>query len=403
MCRDSVQPSPLPPAAEPLTAASVPRRNRLVKRAGRVCAAGGLLVWASWLAGCAESAPIRPPAIQGVSAIATGWTHSCLLTTDGRVRCWGNNQDGQLGDGTRATKYAPESVVGLLGSASDVAVGERHTCILTVSGGVKCWGSNQSAQLGDGTRVDRVTPTEVLGLSGGVRMVAAGDRHTCALTTRGSVQCWGSNRYGQLGDGTYEERAKPVQVSNLESGVVAIAAGWRHTCALMESGGVRCWGHNHEGQLGDRTHVDKLIPVEVSGLSGATMIAAGGRHTCALLAAGTVSCWGGNERGQLGLGTTESVAAPAPVAGLTDVRAIAAGWQHTCAVMRDGRAACWGNNEKGQVVAGGGVVRKNPTLIPSSMGAVVRLAAGGHHTCLLSSGGALRCWGDNEYGQSVRQ
>ncbi len=350
--------------------------------------------------GCAATPPMPSPVVRGASAAASGWAHTCAVTTDGRVHCWGNNQDGQLGDGTRETRATPHTVVGLLGSARSVTVGERHSCILAAGGGVKCWGSNQAAQLGDGTRVDRVTPTEVRGLSGGVRMVAAGERHTCALLSGGGVRCWGSNRHGQLGDGTYEDRSSAVPVSDLGAGVKAIAAGWRHTCALMEDGGVRCWGANNDGQLGDRTGVEKLIPVEVHGLdSGGTMIAAGGRHTCAVVSTGGVKCWGYNERGQLGNRTLDSVSVPTFVPDVTNVGAISTGWQHTCVLAGAGSIVCWGNNEKGQVSAGGDLARTRPVAVSPSPGFGFALAAGGHHTCAIVREGDVRCWGDNEYGQ----
>ncbi|GKS57130.1 hypothetical protein YTPLAS18_06570 [Nitrospira sp.] len=352
--------------------------------------------------GCTAPAPPVPtPSLQGVTTLASGWTHSCALTKDGRVRCWGNNQDGQLGDGTRVSQHTPDLVVGLLGSARDVTVGERHTCILTASGGVKCWGSNEASQLGDGTRTDRVSPTEVHELPSGVRMVAAGERHTCAMSERGEVHCWGGNRHGQLGDGSFDTRARAIRVVELEPGIRGLAVGWRHTCVLTASGGVKCWGANQDGQLGDRTVVDKAIPVDVFGLtSGVAMIAAGARHTCAALDAGGVRCWGANDRGQLGNGTTDPVATiGGPIPGLTEVRALSAGWQHTCALA--GKAVfCWGDNEKGQVIdTGTRLIVPTPVEAPLGQAEVLRVAAGGHHTCVLVSEGDFSCWGDNEYGQ----
>ena len=167
--------------------------------------------------------------------------------------------------------------------ATQVGTGYAHTCALTVSGGVKCWGNNTYGQLGDGTTQERLTPMDVAGLKSGVQAIATGSYHSCALTTSGGVKCWGKNDGGQLGDGTTQRRRAPVDVVGLSSGVRAIAAGLYHTCAVTEAGGVKCWGLNNGGQLGDGTGTQRLTPVDVVGLSsGVRTVTAGYFHTCAL-------------------------------------------------------------------------------------------------------------------------
>ena len=297
----------------------------------------------------------------GVKAISAGWRHTCAVTTADRVVCWGNNHDGQLGDGTRVDRKKPEDVLGLMSAITALATGERHTCALTTSGGVKCWGNNHDGELGDGTKVDRVTPLDVVGLTSGVTAISAGWRHTCALTTAGGVKCWGNNHDGQLGDGTETDRQTPVDVAGLSSGVTAISARWRHTCALTTAGGVKCWGGNHDGQLGLGTRNDANTPTEVVELtSGVKAISAGWRHVCALTSNGDVKCWGGNHDGQLGDRTGIDRKAPVDVVMVPGRSiAIAAGGQHTCA-MDSKTITCWGENEDGQL--GDGTFKNSLTV-----------------------------------------
>jgi alpha-tubulin suppressor-like RCC1 family protein len=202
-------------------------------------------------------------------------------------------------------------VIGLSSDISGIALGNQHSCAVIVGGGAKCWGSNVYGQLGDGTRIDRTTPVDVLGLSSGVASIAAGGDnaysygHSCAVTEVGGVKCWGSNEYGQLGDGTTLDQLTPVEVNGLTSGVAQVSAGWHHSCALTQSGGVKCWGDNELSQLGDGTNIERWTPVDVAGLTnGVAEVAAGSSHTCALMdqsqGAG-VKCWGHNHYGQLGV------------------------------------------------------------------------------------------------------
>ena len=187
---------------------------------------------------------------------------------------------------------APATAIGSAGTA--ISAGSDHTCALTSAGGVKCWGYNAFGQLGDGT----TTTQNDAGRRQRPDQRRHGDQrrrhHTCALTSAGGVKCWGYNGIGQLGDGTTTYNTTPVDVSGLTSGVSAISAGGGHTCALTSAGGVKCWGDNTFGQLGDGTTTDRTTPVDVSGLSQRRHRDQRRRHdhTCALTSAGGVKCWG---------------------------------------------------------------------------------------------------------------
>jgi trimeric autotransporter adhesin len=287
----------------------------------------------------------------GVAAVSTEWDDSCALTTNGSVECWGDNADGQLGDGTTTDSATPVEVSGLTSGVTAIASGYSFACALTSAGGVECWGSNTDGQLGDGTTTDSTTPVAVSGLSSGVIAIATGEGHACALTSVGGVECWGYNNDGQLGNETTANSSTPVQVSGLSSGVTAIATGWWHTCALTSAGGVECWGDNAEGQLGDGTTTDNTTPVAVTGLtSGVTTIAAGAAHTCALSTAGGVECWGYNSEGQLGDGTNTDSPTPVDVSGLSSgISALSAGVLHTCALTTAGGVECWGYGVDGEL------------------------------------------------------
>ena len=337
--------------------------------------------------------------------VAAGHYHTCALTAGGGVACWGFNNDGQLGDGTRMDRLTPTAVSGLGSGIAAIAAGANHTCALTAGGGVVCWGRNTDGQLGNGgsgSSSRSLTPTPVVGLENGVAAIAAGYAHTCALTTGGAVLCWGANWAGQLGDGTTAERKTPTAVIGLESGIATLVTGGVHTCAVTSAGGAMCWGWNTTGQLGDGTTTGRLTPVAVAGLEGGVeMLTAGDTHTCAVTAAGGGVCWGKNLSGQLGDGTTADRWTPTAVSELgSGVAGITAGFSHTCAAATGGTVVCWGRNAEGQLGDGTTVPRLTPTAISGLERRVATVVAGGYHTCAVTAGGgAVLCWGWNQYGQ----
>jgi alpha-tubulin suppressor-like RCC1 family protein len=262
------------------------------------------------------------PYLNEVSGISAGGSHSLALLSDGTVVSWGENEYGQLGDGTHTGP---------------------GTCTLVS-------GLNEESEI---TKPCSATPVVVSGLSG-VTAVAAGGDHSLALLANGTVMAWGANGNGQLGNGTTENSDVPVAVSGL-SGVTAIAAGSGHSVALLSNGTVVAWGANKWGQLGDGTTKDRDVPVAVSGLSGVTAVSAGGAESLALLSDGTARSWGGNGYGLLGDGSTESEFSDLPVAvsGLSGVAALSAGEEDSVAVLSDGAVMSWGHNFIGLLGIGG--------------------------------------------------
>jgi alpha-tubulin suppressor-like RCC1 family protein len=346
-------------------------------------------------AGGASGAPGEPTTV--VSRIAAGHYHTCALMADATARCWGNNYGGMIGDGTSGNvRLAPVPVAQLSG-AIKVLASYTDSCAQVLQEGPdspswRCWGSNNYGQLGDGTVTQQPLPVSVLaGLP--VRQLSLGVYHSCAVLADNTVRCYGANYAGQLGDGTKVDRLVPTPVPGL-GGVAQIAAGAVQSCALLGGGAVSCWGYNWAGTLGDGTTIDRSTPGPVPGLSGAAKVVVGANLVCVLLAEGrTVSCWGANEFGQVGDGTTINRNRPTAVPGLAGVHDLVAGVNHVCALLTDGTVSCWGYNVHGELGDGTTINRASPTPVPG-LAEVAQISLGVSHTCAVLRNEAVLCWGD---------
>jgi len=285
------------------------------------------------------------------------------------------------------------------GDVAAIAVGGSTTCALVSTGLVGCWGSDAYGNLGDGlTSGFSLVPVQANGLSN-VTQLSLGDRHGCAVTKGGTVRCWGDDTQGQLGDSNRTPSGTATIVSGITGGATAVAAGSMHTCAILSGGAVSCWGLDMSGQLGNgQAAGSSVIPVPVMGLtSGATAIAAGAAFTCAVVSGGAVKCWGDGLHGQLG--GPASSPTPMAVAMPASAKGIAAGANHVCALMTGGSVVCWGADDQGQLGSVQGEMSAKPVAVPGLTG-VVAIAAGGNESCALDGAGAVHCWGEDPVGDT---
>lgn len=362
--------------------------------------------------------------------LAGGAHHTCAVLDTGEVRCWGLGDSGQLGHGNTSNigdNEAPALVdtVDVGGAVVQITAGTEHTCALLDTGEVRCWGEGDAGRLGYGNTNDigdDETPASAGNVDiGGVAVqITAGAAHTCALLDTGMVRCWGQGSHGRLGygnTGDVGDDEVPASAGTVDIGgtAVQIAAGELHTCALLDTGAVSCWGFGRDGRLGygNTSDVgDDEAPASVGTVSAggiAVQIATGGAHTCAVFDTGTLRCWGSvalgyGRRYSLPIGDDEVPASVAPVSTGSTVVRVTAGFDHTCALLAGGRVRCWGEGYTGQL-GYGNTNAVGDDEVPSAVGTVsvggvvVDLVAGGFHTCALLDTDAVRCWGSARQGQ----
>ena len=327
----------------------------------------------------------------GLNTIRAGNKHTCALYNSGDLRCWGRGTFGQLGYGSTfdyggvLADLPMTKLVPFVGKAAKLSVGGDHTCVLLDTGYVACWGENQYGQLGYNTTDDvgdseAVSNFGYVNLGGTAIKLAAGGSHTCALMDTGKVRCWGYNFYGQLGYGhklNIGDGEQPWTIGDVQVGapVIDIVAGGNHTCALLNNNSVRCWGYNFYGQLGTGSNANvgdtqAAFNAPIVNLSGGTVLqlTAGANHTCAMLDTGFARCWGLGSSGQLGNGSTGSTNTPTgDLATGSKVLQIAAGAAHTCALLETGSLKCWGANAKGELGLGNTTPLTAPSATPVNM------------------------------------
>ncbi len=377
--------------------------SQMLRRAGATV----LLVAGCWLAACGEG-PVEPlPA--PFTSISAGLLHTCGLVGDGIAYCWGFNERGQLGDGSRSTRTTPARVLGTV-NYEIISAGGQHTCGLS-GGKIFCWGLNLSGQLGDGTVKDRATPGAISSTVA-FTSVDVGATTSCGLTAEGRAYCWGRNADGQVGDGTFTDRTAAVEVTGgLAFRIIRVGAF--HTCGLTLAGEAYCWGRNESGQLGNNDINDSPVPVKLATAEAFVDIDVGFRHTCALTADGRAFCWGRNDFGQLGLGEGAPGAGQLTPAELpTSLRfsSLTSGALFTCALETgSGAAYCWGFNGSGQLGARstGECADEQGNIFPCQFDPLAVtgglkfsvISAATQHVCAVTTDGVAYCWGLGSNGQ----
>jgi alpha-tubulin suppressor-like RCC1 family protein len=384
--------------------------------------------------------PANAAPLTGATGIGARASNSCAVVAGGLVRCWGENLEGQIGDGTNFDRGLAVEVLGVDGvseltGATQVVVGNEFACARLANKQVRCWGRNSAGQLGDGTTNPSAHAVVVrnAGNTGpltNVTQITAGGSHACARRTDGQVRCWGTGALGQVGNGDDAiVNPLPTPVQNVAGNgslqdVVQVTAGIQHTCARLANKQVRCWGADYQGQLGNGAgtgiYVRPVAVLKVDGsanIGNVTNLSTGNWHTCAVLGSGQARCWGDGGQGQLGESETEDRTLPVVVehpganafssldnVPLTGVVQVAAGGQHSCFRLSNDRVRCGGDNAQGQLGLGyTGADQWIPVLVRNAgdtapLGDVDGVVAGGNHTCA-RGGGLVQCWGRDNSGQ----
>lgn len=332
----------------------------------------------------------------GYASVALGGDHSCGLTMARTAYCWGGNLAGALGDGTTTMRLRPVAVAGNHRFIS-LAAGGKTTCGAEESGAVFCWGENSYGQFGNGTVGSSVSTPTAAANGYQFRVLAMSERHVCGVTSAGAAVCWGDNMAGQLGDGTFFQRTRPVAVSGTVS-FRAISASVFHTCALTIADELYCWGESaYWGKSPNQTSAPVTTPERVAPGMTFTSVSTGTFHVCGLTRSGEGYCWGSGNNGQLGTGTTYETT-PARIMSDSTLVTLTAGTVNTCATTTGGDTYCWGANHFAQIGDGTMTERGTPQPVTGDQ-SFSPIGFGFYHVCGSEPSGILYCWGNNGSGQ----
>jgi len=340
----------------------------------------------------------------GWEQISSGGSHTCALRTDGTIWCWGGDTFGQLGNGAGLTdnQHVPiqEST-----AATDwvmVNAGDQHTCAVKTNGTLWCWGSANDGRLGNGAAFgNQETPSQESTAATNWAAVEAGNRHTCAIKTNGTLWCWGLDNWGQLGNGADGAQTSPDQESTAATDWATVSGGQEFTCATKTNGTLWCWGVDSFGKLGNGADGNQISPdQESTAATDWTKVDAGDNHACATKTNGTLWCWGWDSSGQLGNGADGNQISPDQEStSATDWAAVWTANNHTCATKTNGTLWCWGPDTNGELGNGADGSQISPDQESTSATDWKAMTGGSSHSCAVKTNGTVWCWGANFAGQ----
>ncbi len=354
----------------------------------------------------------------GFTNISAGESHTCGVTNSGVMKCWGDNRFGQLGSGPTAPGAVPQSNtplgIDLATKYSQVTAGGSHTCGLAFAnintpGTLSCWGDNTYGQLGSGPNTAGAVPQSnnpvKVDQGTNYQQIAAGSLHTCGLTSSGQLKCWGDNSKGQLGIRPAGTSTKPIiflptVIDDSTAIYLQVTAGASHTCGITSAKVLKCWGDNSMGQLNNGQSLQSYVPLVIDSGTQYQNVSAGAFHTCGITTGGVLKCWGDNSNGQLGSGDLlpPALATPLVIVDSVSYTQVSAGTVHTCGITTGGVLKCWGSNLLGTL--GNGLPTPSYTpLVIDSANLYAKISAGSAHSCGITLTGELKCWGDNFTGQ----
>ena len=353
-----------------------------------------------------NNAPPEPPPSTAVS-IASGYYHSLAVLSDGTIKSWGSDSSGQLGnDAAYENQPTPVDVAGI-NNAIAVAAGSDHSLALLADGTIKSWGSDYVGQLGDDAAlVDQPTPVDVVGIDNAIA-IAAGDYFSLALLSNGTIKSWGTDAYGELGnDAEFSpDQPTPVDVVGIDN-ATTIAAGWKHSLAILSGGAIKSWGRDSSGELGDGDPLaDQPTPVDVVGINDAVDIAIGGYHALAVLSDGTIMSWGDNGTGgQLGnldnYSSDGYTTTPIYVDSIGNAVSVSASWTHSLALLSDNTIKSWGTDWSGELGDDDPLVDQPTPVDVLGIDNATAIAKGlAWHSLAILSNGSIKSWGWDNRGQ----